>query len=230
MTAYPQSAAECAEVFRMFPGWTRGEIAGLTNDQLARTGPGNWAQWSPLRQLSHVSYITTRWFMVLFGAAALPWRPVDMSQFGTFINSPEDDRRFSASRYGDPEWLLERLGEACGAAAERLDGLAGSPEGEEILLFVFGRGAVVGTTDEKVLALWGRNVECHPGGGPFSGGATLDTSRGEIRLTLLATLRHLIWDNLIHLRSIRMHREAMGLAPAHPEAPVGGYEPAYPVQ
>jgi len=145
-------------------------------------------------------------------------------QFGAFINSPEDDRRFSASRYGDPEWLLERLGEACGAAARRLDGEAGSPEDGEVLLFVFGRDSAIRATDENTLALWGRNVECH------SGGATLDAARGEIRLTLLATLRHLIWDNLIHLRSIRMHREAMGLAPAHPEAPAGGYAPAYPVR
>jgi hypothetical protein len=224
VTAYPQSAAECAEVFRMFPEWTRDEIADLSDEQLGRTGPEKWAEWSPLRQLSHVSYITTRWYMVLFGAAALSWRPVDMSQFGTFINSPEDDRRFSASRYGDPEWLLERLGEACVAAAERLDGEAGSPEDGEVLLFVFGRDADIGATDEKTLALWGRNVECHPDG------ATFDAARGEIRLALLATLRHLIWDNLIHLRSIRMHRKAMGLAPAHPETPAGGYAPAYPVR
>jgi hypothetical protein len=37
--------------------------------------------------------------MVLYGVTALPWRPVDMSQFGSFNNTPEeDDRRFSVER------------------------------------------------------------------------------------------------------------------------------------
>lgn len=224
MSAYPETAPELAEVFRLLTGWVRDEVAGLTEEQFARSGPEEWAAWPPLYQISHMAYITTRWFMVLYGAPALPWRPVDMSQFGSFINTPEDDRRFSAERYPDVEWLLARLGEACGAAAARLDDFQDRPEEGEALLFVFGEGSLIGATDERALDLWERNAPCHPGGVFF------DRARGEVRLTTFATLRHVLWDDLIHLRSLRMHREAMGLAPAHPDAPAGGYAPAFPLR
>ena len=221
MSAYPEAVSEVAEVFRLLSGWVRDEIAGLTQEQLARRGPEEWARWSPHYQLSHMAYITTRWFMVLYGAPALPWHPVDMSQFGSFTNTPEDDRRFSAECYADVWWLLARLEEACGAAAARLDDF--QPEEEETLVFVFGKESFVGATKERALDLWERNAICHPGG------VVLDLEQGEVLLTTLATLRHVLWDDLIHLRSVRMHREAMNLAPVHPDAPVGGYAPAYPV-
>ena len=41
---------------------------------------------------------------------------------------------------------------------------------------------------------------------------------------------HLRCVRSLHGSCLRMHREAMGLAPVHPEAPVGGYAPAYPVR
>ncbi|MDA0998886.1 MAG: hypothetical protein O2807_00025 [bacterium] len=222
---YPVAAPEVAEVYRRLAGWTRKEIAGLKNDQLDRTGSGEWALWPVRYQLSHMSYITNRWFMVLYGATALPWRPVDMSQFGSFINTPKDDRRFSAERYGDPGWLLDRLEEACGAAAERADRMSEEDVQAPCLLFIFPEDARVGVTDEPTLDLWSRNARCHPDG------VEADPDRpGHFLLSPLATLRHALWDDLIHLRSIRMHKEAMGLPPACPEAPEGGYAPAYPIR
>ena len=59
--SYPRTAAECAEVYRKLTEWTSGEIEGLTDDQLDRTGHEKWAGWSPRRQLSHMANITTRW-------------------------------------------------------------------------------------------------------------------------------------------------------------------------
>ncbi len=224
MSAYPETASEVAGVFRLLAGWVSNEITDLTEEQRARRGPEEWAGWSPHYQLSHVAYITTRWFMVLYGATALPWRPVDMSQFGSFNNTPEDDRRFSVERYPDVEWLLVRLDEACGAAAARLVDFEDRPEESKALLFVFGEGSLIGATDERALDLWERNAACHPDGVVF------DRALGEVRLSVLATFRHVLWDDLIHLRSLRMHREAMGLAPAHPDAPAGGYAPAFPVR
>ncbi len=223
--SYPRTAAECADVYRKLAEWTRGEMEGLTDDQLDRTGPEEWAGWSPRRQLSHMAYITTRWFMIWYGAISLPWNPFDMSQFGTFINTPLDDRSFSDARYRDPEWLLARLGEACAASADRLGDLEKNPENERALFFVFPEDACVGATDERVTDLWSRTAACH------ADGVTPDPDHPcGYRMTPLGTLRHTLWDNLIHLRSLRMHREAMGLAPVHPEVPVGGYAPAYPVR
>ncbi len=223
--SYPQTAAECAEAYRELPGWTRGEIEGLTEARLDRTGPEEWAEWPPRRQVSHMAYITTRWLMIWYGAISLPWDPFDMSQFGTFINTPQDDRRFAEARYRDPEWLLARLEEACAAAADRLDGLEKNPRDDRTLLFVFPAEVRLGATQERVLDLWSRTAACH------SDGVFPDPGYpGGFRMTPLGTLRHTLWDDLIHLRSLRMHREAMGLAPVHPEAPVGGYGPAYPVR
>ncbi len=219
---YPCTPSELAEVYRKLPGWTRGEVAGLTEAQLDRTGPEEWAWWSPRRQVSHMAYVITRWLMVLYGAVSLPWQPVDMSQFWTFINSMEDDRRFSAARYGDLAWLLARLEESCGEAAERA---AGPGEEGKALLFVFGADARVGASPDRVVDLWGRSATCHP-----DGMARDPAHPHAFRMTPLAALRHGLWDGLIHLRSLRLHRGAMGLAPAHPEAPVGGYEAAYPVR
>ena len=219
----PAAPEEVARAYRRIPEWTRGELAGLSAAQLDRTGAEEWARWSPRRQLSHMAYVTTRWFMVLYGAAGLPWRPVDMSQFASFINSREDDRRFSAARYSDVEWLHLRFAEACGAAAERIENRE-AESAEASLLFVFTDASVVGATGERAVDLWNRCVRRHPDG--FE--ADPDHAHG-FRLTPLAALRHALWDDLIHLRSIRLHREAMGLPPVHPDAPPGGYASAYPV-
>ncbi len=120
---------------------------------------------------------------------------------------------------------LARLEEACAAAADRLDDLEKNPRDDRTLLFVFPADARLGATQGRVLDLWSRTAVCH------SDGVFPDPGYpGGFRMTPLGTLRHSLWDDLIHLRSLRMHREAMGLAPVHPEAPVGGYGPAYPVR
>ena len=108
-SSYPITPSEIAHVYRQISAWTKGELLGLSETQLDRTGTEEWARWSPRRQLSHMAYITTRWFMVLYGATSLPWPSVDMSQFSTFINTRDDDRRFSSERYGDIEWLYLRF-------------------------------------------------------------------------------------------------------------------------
>lgn len=221
---YPVTPNEIAHVYRQIPKWSMGELTDLSEAQLDRTGTEEWARWSPRRQLSHMAYITTRWFMVLYGATRLPWPIVDMSQFGTFINSRDNDRRFSSDRYGDVEWLHLRFSEACEAAATGVEKLAEESSSDKSLLFVFSDSSVVGASEERSIALWNRCMKCH------SDGFTNDPEHTHgFRITPLATLRHVLWDDLIHLRSIRLHREALGLPPMFPDAPVGGYASAYPV-
>ena len=221
---YPEAPNEIAHVYRRIPTWTMGELTDLSEAQLDRTGTEEWARWSPRRQLSHMAYITTRWFMVLYGATSLPWPVVDMSQFSTFINTREDDRRFSSDRYGDIEWLHLRFSEACEAAANQVEKPEKERSANKSLLFVFSDSSVVGTSVERSVDLWNRCMKCHPDG------FTLDAGYAHgFRMTPLATLRHVLWDDLIHLRSIRLHREALGLPTVYPDAPVGGYASAYPV-
>ena len=223
-SSYPVTPSEIAHVYRQIPAWTMGELAGLSEAQLDRTGTEEWARWSPRRQLSHMAYITTRWFMVLYGATSLTWPSVDMSQFGTFINTREDDRRFSLGRYSDIEWLHLRFSEACDVAATQVVKLEHENSTKNELLFVFTESSVVGVSEERSVDLWNRCMKCHPDG------FTLDAGYAHgFRMTPLATLRHVLWDDLIHLRSIRLHREALGLSPVYPDAPVGGYASAYPV-
>ncbi|MDE0332570.1 MAG: hypothetical protein OXL41_11940 [Nitrospinae bacterium] len=221
---YPLTPSEIAHVYRQIPAWSMGELIDLSEEQLDRTGMEEWARWSPRRQLSHMAYITTRWFMVLYGATGLPWPVVDMSQFATFINTRDDDRRFSSKRYGDIEWLHLRFSEACEAAANQVEKLANEDSANKSLLFVFTDSSVVGVSEERSVDLWSRCMKCHPDG------FTIDPEHGHgFRITPLATLRHVLWDDLIHLRSIRLHREALGLSPVYPDAPVGGYTTAYPI-
>ena len=221
---YPVTPTEIAHVYRQIPAWTMGELADLSEAQLDRTGTEVWAHWSPRRQLSHMAYITTRWFMVLYGATRLPWPVVDMSQFSTFINTRDDDRRFSSDRYGDIEWLYSRFSEACEAAASQAEKPEKEYSASKSLLFVFTDSSVVGVSEERSVDLWNRCMKCHPDG------FTVDPEHEHgFRVTPLATLRHVLWDDLIHLRSIRLHREALGLSPVYPDAPVGGYASAYPV-
>ncbi len=223
-SSYPVSPSEIAYVYRQIPAWTIGELADLSEAQLDRTGTEDWARWSPRRQLSHMAYITTRWFMVLYGATRLHWPVVDMSQFGTFINTREDDRRFSSERYADPKWLHLRFSEACEAAATEVEKFEHEGSTQKRLLFVFTDSSIVGVSEERSIDLWNRCMKCHPDG------FTLDTEHPHgFRITPLVTLRHVLWDDLIHLRSIRLHREALGLSPVYPDAPVGGYASAYPV-
>ena len=223
-SSYPVTPGEIARVYRQIPTWALGELTDLSEEQLDRTGSEEWARWSPRRQLSHMAYITTRWFMVLYGAARLPWPVVDMSQFGTFINTREDDRRFSSVRYGDIEWLHLRFSEACEAAASQAEKSENVELTDNSLLFVFTESSVVGASEERSVDLWSRCMKCHPAG------FTIDSDHTHgFRLTPMATLRHVLWDDLIHLRSIRLHREAIGLSPVYPDAPLGGYGPAYPV-
>ena len=223
-SSYPVTPSEIAHVYRQIPAWTMDELAGLSETQLDRTGTEEWARWSPRRQLSHMAYITTRWFMVLYGATRLPWPVVDMSQFGTFINTRDDDRRFSSERYADPEWLHLRFSEACEAAATEVEKWEQENSTKNGLLFVFTDTSVVGVSQERSVDLWNRCMKCHPDG------FTVDPEHEHgFRITPLATLRHVLWDDLIHLRSIRLHREALGLSPVYPDAPVGGYASAYPV-
>ena len=221
---YPVTPNEIAHVYRLIPTWTKGELADLSEAQLERTGTQEWARWSPRRQLSHMAYITTRWFMVLYGATRLPWRAVDMSQFSTFINTRDDDRRFSSDRYGDIEWLHLRFFEACEAAAAQIEKREEENSAANSLLFVFTDSSVVGVSEERSVDLWNRCMKCHPDG------FTIDSGYAHgFRVTPLAILRHVLWDDLIHLRSIRLHREALGLSPVYPDVPVGGYASAYPV-
>jgi len=221
---YPVTPSEIADVYRQIPAWTMGELAGLSEAQLDRTGTEVWARWSPRRQLSHMAYITTRWFMVLYGATRLPWPVVDMSQFSTFINSRDDDRRFSSDRYRDIDWLHLRFSEACEVAASEVEKREQEHSTENELLFVFTDTSVVGTSEERSVDLWNRCMKCHPDGFTIYA----DYAHG-FRMTPLATLRHVLWDDLIHLRSIRLHREALGMSPVYPDAPAGGYASAYPV-
>ncbi len=221
---YPVTPSEISHVYRLIPTWTKGELADLSEPQLERTGTQEWARWSPRRQLSHMAYITTRWFMVLYGATRLPWSTVDMSQFSTFINTRDDDRRFSSERYGNIEWLHLRFSEACEAAAAQIEKRVGENLANKSLLFVFTESSVVGVSEERSVDLWNRCKECHPDG------LTIDSDHAHgFRMTPSATLRHVLWDDLIHLRSIRLHREALGLSPVYPDVPVGGYASAYPV-
>ena len=221
---YPITPSEIAHVYRLIPTWTKGELADLSESQLERTGTQEWARWSPRRQLSHMAYITTRWFMVLYGATRLAWPAVDMSQFGTFINTRDDDRRFSSEKYGDIEWLHLRFSEACEAAAAQIEKRVEENLANKSLLFVFTESSVVGVSEERSVDLWNRCRECHPDG------LTIDSDHAHgFRMTPSATLRHVLWDDLIHLRSIRLHREALGLPSVYPDAPVGGYASAYPV-
>ena len=221
---YPVTPSEISHVYRLIPTWTKGELADLSEPQLERTGTQEWARWSPRRQLSHMAYITTRWFMVLYGATRLPWPAVDMSQFSTFINTRDDDRRFSSERYGNIEWLHLRFSEACEAAAAQIEKGVGENLANKSLLFVFTESSVVGVSEERSVDLWNRCKECHPDG------LTIDSDHAHgFRMTPSATLRHVLWDDLIHLRSIRLHREALGLSPVYPDVPVGGYASAYPV-
>ena len=162
--------------------------------------------------------------MVLYGATRLPWPAVDMSQFSTFINTRDDDRRFSSERYGNIEWLHLRFSEACEAAAAQIEKRVGENLANNSLLFVFTESSVVGVSEERSVDLWNRCKECHPDG------LTIDSNHAHgFRMTPSATLRHVLWDDLIHLRSIRLHREALGLSPVYPDVPVGGYASAYPV-
>ncbi|MCY3822799.1 MAG: hypothetical protein OXG62_02895 [Nitrospinae bacterium] len=221
---YPEAPNEIAHVYRRIPTWTMGELTDLSEAQLDRTGTEEWARWSPRRQLSHMAYITTRWFMVLYGATSLPWPVVDMSQFSTFINTRDDDRRFSSDRYGDIEWLHLRFSEACEEAAVQVEKLQNEDSVNKSLLFVFSDSSVVGVSEERSVDLWNRCMKCHPDG------FTIDPEHKHgFRITTLATLRHVLWDDLIHLRSIRLHRKALGLPTVYPDAPVGGYASAYPV-
>ena len=221
---YPVTPSEIAHVYRQIPAWTMGELSDLSETQMDRTGSEEWAHWSPKRQLSHMAYITTRWFMVLYGVTRLPWPVVDMSQFTAFINTRDDDRRFSSNRYGDVDWLHSRFSEACEAAATQVQKLKNEGPVNQSLLFVFTDSSVVGVSEERSIDLWSRCMKCHPDG--FHVDA--DYAHG-FRITPLATLRHVLWDDLIHLRSIRLHRKALGLSPVYPDAPVGGYASAYPV-
>ena len=221
---YPEAPNEIAHVYRRIPTWTMGELTDLSEAQLDRTGTEEWARWSPRRQLSHMAYITTRWFMVLYGATSLPWPVVDMSQFSTFIDTRDDDRRFSSDRYGDIEWLHLRFSEACEEAAVQVEKLQNEDSVNKSLLFVFSDSSVVGVSEERSVDLWNRCMKCHPDG------FTIDPEHKHgFRITTLATLRHVLWDDLIHLRSIRLHRKALGLPTVYPDAPVGGYASAYPV-
>ncbi len=223
-SSYPATLGEISHVYRQIPTWALGELADFSEAQLDRTGEEEWSRWSPRRQLSHMAYITTRWFMVLYGTTRLPWPLVDMSQFGTFINTREDDRRFSSERYADIEWLHLRFSEACEAAALQVEKCTVEDLEENSLLFVFTDSSVVGASEERSVDLWNRCMRCHPDG------FTIDPNHTHgFRVTPLATLRHVLWDDLIHLRSIRLHREAMGLPFVYPDAPVGGYAAAYPI-
>ncbi len=221
----PIAPSEVSRAYRQIPMWARGELADLSEAQLDRTGAEEWARWSPRRQLSHMAYITTRWFMVLYGATRLPWSVVDMSQFATFINTRDDDRRFSSDRYRDAEWLHLRFFEACEAAATQIEKRGEEGATDKTLLFVFTDSSLVGASEERSVDLWNRCMRCHPDG------FVVDSEHGHgFRITPFAILRHVLWDNLIHLRSIRLHREALGLSPVYPDAPLGGYAPAYPVR
>ena len=176
---------------------------------------GSSAIWPTLRR-------DGSWFST--APLSLPWPVVDMSQFSTFINTRDDDRRFSAERYGDIDWLHLRFSEACEAAATQVEKLENENSIDKSLLFVFSDSSVVGTSEERSVDLWNRCMKCHPDG------FTIDADYAHgFRITPLATLRHVLWDDLIHLRSIRLHRKALGLSPVYPDVPVGGYTSAYPI-
>lgn len=198
-------------IYRLFED----EARGLPAEALARRRPEKgWGGWSISEQVSHTAWIPylvfcVIWREVLFGGEEPPH--LDRAETGGA------DRMLDPARFHEMPDLLGALKDGFGLGWEILGReTLGSMRGKSLARDVNpGRAWASG---ERVIDYFERLVvPAH------KVGLKRDENDPYVfHQTLECAMRHIIWEALVHLKTIQMHKAAEGL-PTGPPAPEEGY-------
>ncbi|MEK6709928.1 MAG: DinB family protein [Nitrospinota bacterium] len=192
-------------------------MEGLTEAQLDRVRPEKgWGAWSIRVQVSHTAWIPYLFFLDLLAPVFFPdgRLPRDKS----LASAGGADRRLDPARFHAMPGLLAALGDGCALAREILAReTPASLQREAARPVPRGRRWANG---ESVAAYWENLVlPAHPDG------LRRDPARPEVvHQTLGCAFRHILWEALVHLKTIQAHKRAEGLPPCA-EVPEVGYIP-----
>ena len=203
--------------YRTLPRMFAREVEGLSEAQLDRTRPGkSWGAWSIRVQVSHTAYIPYLFFLDLLAPVLFPdgRLPRDKS----LASAGGADRRLDPARFHALPDLLAALGDGCALAREILAReTPASLQREAARPVPRERRWANG---ERVAGYWESLVlPAHPDG------LRRDPKDPEvIHQTLGCAFRHILWEALVHLKTIQAHKRAEGLPPCA-EVPEVGYIP-----
>lgn len=194
------------------------ELRGLTDQQLDFSSKSpDWARWSIRRQVSHMAnsvyfWLVGRWKDIL-------WDNVEPDPELAEIALAEHghDRMLDPSRYRDIQALFKMLNRSYDLIHEVAGRESVHSIREKKLTLHLGPDAKVGASEESAHQLWERFGPLHEGGIARDPSDSLAWT-----FTLEATLRHLYYEQLSHLRTIQRLKKKQGL-PAVARVPQEGY-------
>lgn len=182
------------------------EVDGLTREQLHRRRPErNWGQWSIREQVSHVAFVSYRWFLYFWGKALFGEElPRDIA----LADAGGADRMMNPERFHGMADLLAALRDGFDLAWEILaDETLGSLREKEQTRRAppnerWPSGDSMRDWTENVM------IKVHP-----SGYWRDEKDPDLFHYNLEFTFRHVLWEAYAHLKTIQMHKRADGLAP-----------------
>ncbi len=194
------------------------ELLGVTDQHLDFSSKSpDWARWSIRRQVSHMAnsvyfWLVGRWKDVLWDRVEPDPELVEIA-----LADHGHDRMLDPSRYRDVQTLLTMLNRSYDLIYEVAGRESVQSISEKKLTLHLGPDARVGASEENAHQLWERFGPLHEGGivrdPPDSFAWTF---------TLEATLRHLYYEQLSHLRTIQRLKKKQGL-PSVARVPREGY-------
>ena len=183
------------------------ELQGLNEQQLDFTSKSpDWAHWSIRRQISHMANCVYFWLVGRWGE--LLWNEVspDSELVEIALSRHDYDRMLDPSKYQSISSLLRMLNRSY----DLINEVAGRETIKSIsskkLTLRLELNAKVGKSEESAHHLWDRFGSFH------TGGITQDPSDPHTwTFTLEATLKHLYFEQLSHLRTIQRLKKKQGL-------------------
>ena len=211
------SARDIFPEYPSLPGMYAREVEGLTEAQLGRRRPGkSWGKWSIREQVSHMAYVSYRWFLGNWGPILFGDRPPrDMRLADTGGADRMMDPRLNLGLAG----LLDAIRDGCDLAWEILGNETLGSLREKVFTRRLPPDAPDWPSGDSPRA-WLENtmLKAHPRGVWFD-----ERDPALVHYDLECTFRHVLWEGHAHLRTIQAHKQEEGLKIAVPLDMSAGY-------
>lgn len=183
------------------------ELQGLNEQQLDFTSKSpDWAHWSIRRQVSHMANCVYFWLFGRWGELLWENASPDPELIEIALSRHDHDRMLDPSRYRSISSLLRMLNRSYDLINEVAGRETVNSISKKKLTLRIDLDSKVGTSEENQHQLWKLFAPFH------SRGITQDQLDPHVwTFTLEATLKHLYFEQLSHLRTIQRLKKKQGL-------------------
>ena len=205
----------------LFPGYTeiagmyKREVEGLSDEQIDAVRPEKrWGAWSIRKQVSHVASVHYRHFLGTWGKTLFEDTPPrDIS----LIDTGGADRSLDPARFHATPDLIAALKDGTALVWEALDSETLGSMREKVQSRTIKRDEQFPSGDSRMAYTENLTLKAHPDAYWRD-----ETDPDLFHYTLEFTFRHVLWEGFAHLKTVQMHKLAMGL-PLAEDLPEEGY-------